>query len=331
MKRLIASASLLVALCACGEEDIAETNEQPYNTLPPVETPAETERPEGYMVGGVTWSPGNLDYDPATGNYFWADTPDMPGATARSVRGAHFKWMIPLPMNDADANRGVELDDYVNLTWFPAVPSWSGTEEISNSRYYNHFYEGDEIAVFTSGVLPAAIDAGTVGDPCWAMGKEWRMPTANEIYLLCKVMERAIPKRNELSKVSRLPEILNTCLADAETAYNIGTDEPAPANKYAGIYLSQSKSPNEVSAIPAADISGYKSAEHMFLPAAGYSKEGVIQEGSSHGYYWSSTPSGSSAKLSWGVSFSVDKFDTDMRTERYYGRSIRCVLRTSRE
>lgn len=268
------------------------------------------EQVKGIIVGGVIWSPGNLDYDAATNKYFWAPTPDK-AKNAREARGAWFRWMAPLPQSSSNTSNAYPI----STSWSVTVPNWSGnSKDLGN---YNGYYKGIfNNASLTSGTLPSTLTATSLGDPCWGMGKGWRMPTYNEIYLLCYVSPNEIPSgsfstgRNHYESFSSY---------SASMSDNVTTE----AARYAGIFITSSGKPNEN---PAAitNTSQYNGSQ-LFLPAAGYSNSSSVNSAGTYGYYWSSTPYSGNARTSWYAYFSSGSLGPDYST-RSSGRSVRCVL-----
>lgn len=273
-------------------------------------TLAVGEQVKGIIVGGVIWSPGNLDYDAATKKYFWAPTPDK-AKNAREARGAWFRWFAPLPQSSSNTSSAYPIQ----TSWSVTVPTWSGNS--SNLGNYNSYYKGIfNNASLTSGTLPATLTATSLGDPCWGMGKGWRMPTYNEIYLLCYVSPNATPSGTFTTARNRKE---NFSSYSGSFTDNITTE----AARYAGIFITSSSKPNEnPTAITA---SSQYNGSQLFLPAAGRSRGSSVRSTGTEGYYWSSTPGSGSTGNSWYANFySGYLYPTPNYRDR--GFSVRCVL-----
>lgn len=268
------------------------------------------EQVKGIIVGGVIWSPGNLDYDASTKKFFWAPTPDK-AKNAREARGAWFRWFAPLPQSSSNTSSAYPIQ----TSWTVTTPKWSGNSK--NLGNYNGYYKGIlNNSSLTSGTLPSSLTATSLGDPCWGMGKGWRMPTYNEIYLLCYVAGSATPSgtfntaRNHYENFSSYTASLTD---------NITTE----AARYAGIFITSSTKPNDN---PAAitNKSQYNGSQ-LFLPAAGASDGSSVNSPGAYGYYWSSTPRSGNTYTSWNALFTSGLLNpNDYR--RYLGFSVRCVL-----
>ncbi|WP_373168195.1 hypothetical protein [Bacteroides cellulosilyticus] len=271
------------------------------------------EQVKGIIVGGVIWSPGNLDYDAATKKYFWAPTPDK-AKNAREARGAWFRWFAPLPQSSSNTSS----TNPISTSWSVTTPKWSGNS--SNLGNYNGYYKGIlNNSSLTSGTLPSSLTATSLGDPCWGMGEGWRMPTYNEIYLLCYVSPNATPSgtfttgRNRFQNFSSYTGSWND---------NITTE----AARYAGIFITSSSKPNEN---PAAisNKSQYDGSQ-LFLPAAGLSGASSVYSAGTYGTYWSSTPYSGSTLGSWHANFNNGNLypTNNYSYSRAYAFSVRCVL-----
>lgn len=268
------------------------------------------EQVKGIMVGGVLWAPGNLDYNEATKKYFWAPTPNK-AKNAREARGAWFRWFAPLPQSSSNTSSAHPTQ----TSWSVTTPRWSGnSSDLGNyNGYYKTIFNNSSL---TSGTLPSSLTATSLGDPCWGMGKGWRMPTYNEIYLLCYVSPNATPSgtfttgRKYLKKISSY---------SASFSDNITTEDA----RYSGIFITSSNKPNDN---PAAitSISQY-SGSQLFLPAAGNSYGSSVDETGTGGSCWSSTPYSGKTGSSWAA-----YFNSGYLRPSYYARgsgfSVRCVL-----
>lgn len=273
-------------------------------------TLAVGEQVKGIIVGGVIWSPGNLDYNASTGKYFWAPTPDK-AKNAREVRGAWFRWFAPLPQSSSNTSSAYPI----STSWTVTVPKWSGNAK--NLGNYNGYYKGIfNNSSLTSGTLPATLTASSLGDPCWGMGKGWRMPTYNEIYLLCYVSPKAIPSGTFTTARNRKE---NFSSYSGSFSDNITTE----VARYAGIFITSSSKPNEN---PAAitNVSQYNGSQ-LFLPAAGVSNGSSVNRAGARGFYWSSTPRSGYTSNSFHAFF-YDGYLYPNIDYRYIGFSVRCVL-----
>ena len=269
------------------------------------------EQVKGIMVGGVLWSPGNLDYDATTKKYFWAPTPNK-AKNAREARGAWFRWFAPLPQSSSNASS----KSLISTTWTVTTPKWSGNS--SNLGNYNGYYKGIlNNSSLTSGTLPSSLTATSIGDPCWGMGKGWRMPTYNEIYLLCYVSPNATPSGMFTTGRNRLENF---------SSYSASfTDNTTSASAiYAGIFITSSNKPNDN---PAAitNKSQYNGSQ-LFLPAAGISDGSSVSNAGINGYYWSSTPDSGTIPSSRTADFYSGDLTPNRAYTRGYGFSVRCVL-----
>lgn len=268
------------------------------------------EQVKGIRVGGVFWAPGNLDYDATTKKYFWAPTPDK-AKNAREARGAWFRWFAPLPQSSSNQSSAYPIQ----TSWTVTTPKWSGNS--TNLGNYNGYYKGIlNNSSLTSGTLPSSLTVTSLGDPCWGMGKGWRMPTYNEIYLLCYVSPNATPSGTFTTGRKHLE---NFSSYSGSSSDNITTE----AARYAGIFITSSSKPNDN---PAAitNKSQYNGSQ-LFLPAAGYSNGSSVGTTGTHGLYWSSTPYSGNASTSWHALFSSGNLRLNYNF-RSSGCSVRCVL-----
>ena len=268
------------------------------------------EQVKGIIVGGVIWSPGNLDYDATTKKYFWAPTPDK-AINAREARGAWFRWFAPLPQSSSNTSNA----NPIQTTWSVTTPKWSGNS--TNLGNYNGYYKGIlNNSSLTSGTLPSSLTATSLGDPCWGMGKGWRMPTYNEIYLLCYVSPNATPSGTFTTSRNRLENF---------SSYSASfTDNTTSASAiYAGIFITSSKKPNDN---PAAitNTSQYNGSQ-LFLPAAGNAFGSSVYGTGTLGYYWSSTPISGGTTSAWYAYFGSGRLNPSS-SNRGTGFSVRCVL-----
>ena len=268
------------------------------------------EQVKGIRVGGVLWAPGNLDYNEATKKYFWAPTPNK-AKNAREARGAWFRWFAPLPQSSSNTSSAYPIQ----TSWTVTTPKWSGNS--TNLGNYNGYYKGIlNNSSLTSGTLPSSLTATSLGDPCWGMGKGWRMPTYNEIYLLCYVSPNATPSgtftigRNYLENFSSY---------SGNFTDNITTE----AARYTGVFITSSSKPNDN---PAAitNKSQYNGSQ-LFLPAAGLSFGSSVSATGTLGHYWSSTPRSGSTTHSWYARFGSGSLSPS-NDYRSCGFSVRCVL-----
>lgn len=279
-------------------------------------TLAVGEQAKCIRVGGVLWAPGNLDYNASTKKFFFARNPNK-AKNARQARGAYFRWFAPLPQSSSNTSSAYPTQD----KWTVTTPQWSGNS--TNLGNYNGYYKTIfNNASLTSGTLPATLTASSLGDPCWGMGEGWRMPTYNEIYLLCYVSPNATPSGTFTTGRNRLENF---------SSYSASfTDNTTSASAiYAGIFITSSNKPNEN---PAAitNTSQYNGSQ-LFLPAAGHSIGTSVRFTGPYGYYWSSTPDSGYTNTSWHAYFgSGDLYPAnyilDYNLTRNRGCSVRCVL-----
>ena len=269
------------------------------------------EQVKGIRVGGVLWAPGNLDYNATTKKYFWAPTPNK-AKNACEARGAYFRWFAPLPQSSSNTSSAYPIQ----TSWTVTIPKWSGNS--SNLGNYNGYYKTIfNNSSLTSGTLPSSLTATSIGDPCWGMGKGWRMPTYNEIYLLCYVSPNATPSGMFTTGRNRLENF---------SSYSASfTDNTTSASAiYAGIFITSSNKPNDN---PAAitNKSQYNGSQ-LFLPAAGISDGSSVSNAGINGYYWSSTPDSGTIPSSRTADFYSGDLTPNRAYTRGYGFSVRCVL-----
>ena len=270
------------------------------------------EQPKVIMVGGVLWAPGNLDYNATTKKFFFAPTPDK-AKNAREVRGAWFRWFAPLPQSSSSQSR----KNPISTVWTVTVPKWSGNStDLGN---YNGYYKGIlNNSSLTSGTLPTTLTATSLGDPCWGMGKGWRMPTYNEAYLLCYVTPNENPSGNSYTN----PRNYLKTLSSYSGSWNddITTEEV----RYSGIYITGHSKPNENPAAITA-TSQYNGSQ-LFLPLAGHCYDGnVVMTTGYEGNYWTSTPFSGKYEHSYRVYYHSNGVALGL-SYRYTGYSVRCVL-----
>ena len=260
------------------------------------------EQPKGIMVGGVIWAKGNLVYN-TNKKYEFAPTPDK-AKNAREVRGDWFRWCYTLPQSSS--NNGTT---YIQTTWTVTTPNWSGdAKKLGNYSYYQNYYPNSKPS--------ASPGVSDTGDPCKGLGGKWRMPTYNEIYLLCYVAGSANPSGTFTTARNRLENF---------AAYTGSWSDNLTGNeKWTGIYITGGSKPNENPA-KISSTSSYKVGAHLYLPAAGYSNGSSFTNTGYRGYYWSSTPSSGTSIYSWSATFySGDLYP--FSGGRNNGFSVRCVL-----
>lgn len=268
------------------------------------------EQVKGIIVGGVIWSPGNLDYDASTKKFFWAPNPNK-AKNAREARGAWFRWFSPLPQSSSNTSSAYPIQ----TSWTVTVPKWSGNS--TNLGNYKGYYKGIlNNSSLTSGTLPSSLTATSLGDPCWGIDKGWRMPTYNEIYLLCYVAGSATPS-GTFTTARKHYENFSTYSGSWNDSI---TTEAA---RYAGIFIPSSSKPND-NPTATTNKSQYNGSQ-LFLPAAGYSTGSSVYGTGTIGYYWSSTPYSGYTSHSWYVPFNHGNF-RPYGYDRTYGMSVRCVL-----
>lgn len=271
-------------------------------------TLAVGEQVKGIVVAGIIWSPGNLDYNGS--KFFWAPGPNK-AKNAREVRGAWFRWFSPLPQSSSNTSSSYPIQ----TTWTVTTPNWSGnSKDLGN---YKGYYKGVlNNSSLTSGTLPATLTATTLGDPCWGMGKGWRMPTYNEIYLLCYVSPSATPSGTFTTARNRLESF-------SSYSGSFSDNTTSSAAIYSGIYITSSNKPNENPA-KITSTSQYNGSQ-LFLPAAGDSNGSSVSAAGSSGYYWSSTPGSGNNNYAWYAGFNSGNLNP-YNHRRSYGFSVRCVL-----
>jgi len=261
------------------------------------------EQVKGIMVGGVIWATGNLVYN-TNKKYEFAPTPDK-AKNVREVRGDWFRWCYTLPQSSS--NNGTTN---IQTKWTVTVPNWSGdANKLGNYDYYQNYYPNNKPS--------ASPGVNDTGDPCKGLGGKWRMPTYNEIYLLCYVASSANPSGTFTTKRNYLENF---------AAYTGSWSDNLTGNeKWTGIYITGGSKPNENPA-KISSTSSYKAGAHLFLPAAGYSRGSSISSTGGYGYYWSSTPDSGSSGYSWNALFLSGYLFPDNNKFRNYGSSVRCVL-----
>lgn len=306
---------------AAGAEDsVFQIKAGTYTTEEPVQfqagknytiTLAVGKQVPGIIVGGVIWSPGNLDYNETTGKYFWAPGPDK-AKTASEVRGAHFRWFALLPQSSSNNSSSSIIP---STKWTVTVPNWTGNAyDLGN---YNGYYKGifGDDDRFTSGSIPSPVTSTSVGDPCWGMGKGWRMPTYNEISLLAYVSPNKVPAEN-FSTPRKYYEVLYSYTA------SFNDEVTAKDAIFSGIYITSSGAANE-NPDCITDVSQYDGSQ-LFLSAAGVCSGANLNFQGEESFYWTSTPRENSIK-SYYFSY-TGSYITDDYESRYVGMSVRCVL-----
>lgn len=260
------------------------------------------EQVKGIMVGGVIWATGNLVYN-TNKKYEIAPTPDK-AKNAREVRGDWFRWCYTLPQSSS--NNGTT---YIQTTWTVTTPNWSGdANKLGNYNYYQNYYPNSKPS--------ASPGVNDTGDPCKGLGGKWRMPTYNEIYLLCYVASSANPSGTFTTVHNRLENF---------GGYTGSWSDNLTGNeKWTGICITGGSKPNENPA-KISSTSSYNAGKHLFLPAAGYFDGSSIGLTGYFGYYWSSTPPSGNGSSSWFAKFSSGDLYPNAYP-RYYGFSVRCVL-----
>lgn len=260
------------------------------------------EQVKGIMVGGVIWATGNLVYN-TNKKYEIAPTPDK-AKNAREVRGDWFRWCYTLPQSSS--NNGTT---YIQTTWTVTTPNWSGdANKLGNYNYYQNYYPNSKPS--------ASPGVNDTGDPCKGLGGKWRMPTYDEIYLLCYVASSANPSGTFTTVHNRLENF---------GGYTGSWSDNLTGNeKWTGIYITGGSKPNENPA-KISSTSSYNAGKHLFLPAAGYSNGSSIGLTGSYGYYWSSAPFSGNSDSSWFAKFASSRLIPNSYP-RYYGFSVRCVV-----
>lgn len=260
------------------------------------------EQVKAIMVGGVLWATGNLVYN-TNKKYEIAPTPDK-AKNAREVRGDWFRWCYTLPQSSSNT-----ATSYIQTKWTVTTPNWSGNAKtLGNYDYYKNYYPNN---------APSANPSSSEnGDPCKGLGGKWRMPTYNEIYLLCYVANSATPSGTFTTKRNHLENL---------AAYSGSWNDNLTGNeKWTGIYITGGSKPNEN---PAAisSTSSYNAGKHLFLPAAGYSYGSSIANIGRFGAYWGTTPSAGSSGYSCVAYFNSGNLSPNGYS-RDTGYSVRCVV-----
>ena len=259
-------------------------------------------QPAVIRVGGVLWATGNLVYN-TNNKYEIAPTPNK-AKNAREVRGDWFRWCYTLPQSSS--NNGTT---YIQTKWTVTTPNWSGdANKLGNYNYYQNYYPNSKPS--------ASPGVNDTGDPCKGLGDKWRMPTYNEIYLLCYVAGSANPSGTFTTARNRLE---NFSVYTGSWSDNLTGNE-----RWTGIYITGGSKPNENPA-KISSTSLYNAGKHLFLPAAGKSKGSSITNTGNHGYYWSSTPTSGYSGYSWSAYFFSGSLYPDYYS-RDSGFSVRCVL-----
>ena len=260
------------------------------------------EQPKGIMVGGVLWATGNLVYN-TNKKYEIAPTPDK-AKNVREVRGDWFRWCATLPQSSSNTTNASPTSQ----TWTVTTPNWSGNaKKLGNYSYYQNYYPNSEPSA-----NPGVNDTG---DPCKGLGGKWRMPTYNEIYLLCYVASSANPSGTFTTARNHLE---NFAEYTATWSDNLTGNE-----KWTGIYITGGSKPNENPA-KISSTSSYNAGKHLFLPAAGYYYDSSIYYPGSHGRYWCSTPYSGDSNYSWRPTFYSGSLFPNYGG-RNNGFSVRCV------
>lgn len=270
------------------------------------------EQPKGIMVGGVIWAKGNLVYS-TNNKYEQAPTPDK-AKHAREVRGDWFRWLYTLPQS---SNNQLGTSTFTGQSWNPTCPTWSGNaKDLGNLSYYKNY--GPPAIMTAPSAKPTAAENG---DPCRGLGGKWRMPTYNEISLLCYVAGSDNPSGTGTLSTPRnhLKNIAAKAYSATWNDTNFIGDE-----KWYGIFITGGSKPSG-NPVAIANKSQYKAGVHLFLPAAGFSLGANINSAGNLGYYWSSTPNSGSVNFSWAAYF-VSGSLYPLSDDRLRGLSLRCVL-----
>lgn len=263
---------------------------------------------KGITVGGVVWATGNLVYNSTSNKYEKAPTPNK-AKNAKEVRGDWFRWCYLLPQSSSNT-----ATTYIQTKWDVTTPNWSGitSKTLGNYSYYKSYYINTE----PSGTP----NANSTGDPCKGLGGKWRMPTYNEIYLLCYVATSAIPSATFNTARNRLENFGEyTATWDGSNA-----SEKEEASIYRGIYITGGSQPNE-NPLKISSTGEYNAGKHLFLPAAGRSNGANINFAGAFGYYWSSTPLSGRTNYSW-VAYFRSGYLGPSSNGRGDGFPVRCVL-----
>lgn len=261
------------------------------------------EQPKAIMVGGVYWATGNLVYS-TNNKYEIAPTPNK-AKNAKEVRGDWFRWCYLLPQSSSNT-----ATTSITTSWTVTTPNWSGitSKTLGNYSYYKSYY-------------PNTAPSGTpspnsTGDPCKGLGGKWRMPTYNEIYLLCYVANSATPSGTFNTARSRFENF---------GAYTASWNDNIIGDAiYRGIYITGGSKPNE-DPVKISSTSSYNAGKHLFLPPAGYFSAAGINGAGTYGYYWSSTPHSGTTSSSWYAFFYGGSLRPTNHS-RSYGFPVRCVL-----
>ena len=262
-------------------------------------------QPAVIRVGGVLWATGNLVYN-TNNKYEIAPTPDK-AKNAREVRGDWFRWCATLPQSSSNTTN----TDPTTQKWTVTTPNWSGdANKLGNYDYYKDKYPNNKPS--------ASPGVNDTGDPCKGLGGKWRMPTYNEIYLLCYVATSANPSGTFTTARNHLENFASYA--------GSWSDNLTGNEKWTGIYITGGSKPNENPA-KISSTSSYNAGKHLFLPAAGFSNGSSISLIGSYGYYWSSAPSSGDSSYSWTARFDFESGKLRPGTNgRYLGCSVRCVL-----
>lgn len=261
------------------------------------------EQVKGIMVGGVIWATGNLVYN-TNKKYEIAPTPNK-AKNVREVRGDWFRWCATLPQSSSNTSSAYPTQ----TSWTVTTPNWSGNAKtLGNYNYYQNYYLNSK---------PSSSPSATeTGDPCKGLGDKWRMPTYNEIYLLCYVANSATPSGTFTTARNHLENF---------SAYTGSwTDNLTGTEKWRGIYITGGSKPNENPA-KISSYSSYNAGTHLFLPAAGSSYGSSINASGTAGTYWSSTPLSGDTDYSWYVSFLSGRLRPST-SGRLSGICVRCVF-----
>lgn len=263
------------------------------------------------IVGGIKWAKGNLDYSPSKG-FFLAPTPDKTindGTATRQIRGSLFRWMAPYPQNMQNPPSGATT---TSQSWSLTTPTWSGSN-LGNWDYYKTKTLDTNFNVTTMNI-------NTLGDPCRGLGSNWRMPTFNDIYLLCYVANSATPSGTfNDNKRAHMKSL--TSLNDMASITSYPTDDNF---RWRGVYFTGSSKPNDNPAGPT-EYSSFDSKKHLFLPAAGLAKQDEVSFAGVYGIYWTSSPINADTVNSWSILFSSSNLYPSWGDYRSNGLSIRCV------
>lgn len=161
-----------------GDGDLTSTGKDHYYEF---DTPdAGGDNLEYITVGGVRWAKNDLAYDPVAKRLFIGDEVTEGDKTT-------FAWMCVHPYKTF-----VTIPCYEDIgDQYATFPKWDGAFVpwgLGNYRLYKD-HTIDEPYDAATGVA----DPAQWGDPCRAVGKNWRMPTYNEAYLLCYYSNTPLP------------------------------------------------------------------------------------------------------------------------------------------